>query len=255
MTDLSIHYTYLYKILQDIAEDHSIAPHLIFKGGTALMLFYDLPRFSVDLDFTLIDKETENLVYDRLVEIAQMYGKIEDCNLGFYGPKVVLDYGPGTWKLKMEVSNRYWGEEPDLLTLDGFSLNVMKPSDMYAHKLIALSEREGVANRDIFDIFFFEEHNVIPNEEIISKRKGISLSEQITTDISILEKYPQNRILSSLAPLLSPEKAKWVKANLLRETINYLNRRIQIERLKERFQEDIPDAVTKRTKSAKRKLL
>lgn len=236
MTDISGHYSYLYRILQDIATDPDLSPLLIFKGGTALMFFYDLPRFSVDLDFTLINKESEKMVFERLLEIVSKYGEIVDKNLGYYGPKIVLDYGVGEWNLKVEVSNRYWGELPDQLMLDGFSLNVMTPSDMYAHKLVALEERLGVANRDIFDIYFFEENSISPSESLIVKRKGVTLLDQLSTNISILEKYPRNRILSSLAPLLTPERARWVRNHLLNETIGHLKRRLRSEEVQNRLE-------------------
>lgn len=235
MTEISTHYTYLYNILRDIASDKELSPLLLFKGGTSLMFFYDLPHFSVDLDFTLIDKEQEQLVYDRLLDITSKYGEIVDKNLGFFCPKVVLSYVRGAWDLKIEMSNRYWGEQPDTLTLDGFSLNVMSLSDMYAHKLIALEERTGVATRDIFDIWFFEEKEVSPNEEIIKRRKGRTLMEQLTLDISILEKFPNNRILSSLAPLLTPDSVKWARVHLLSETISSLQRRARAEAVNLRF--------------------
>ncbi|MBR8766506.1 nucleotidyl transferase AbiEii/AbiGii toxin family protein [Porphyromonas levii] len=252
MTDISTHYSYLYRILQDIATNSFLSPQLIFKGGTALMFFYDLPRFSVDLDFTLINKGEEEEVYRQLLGITKEYGKIADSNLGFYGPKVVLDYGIGEWNLKIEVSNRYWGEQSDLMSLDGFSINVMNPSDMYAHKLIALSERKGVANRDIFDILFFEENDITPNEVLIEKRKGISLLDQLKTDLTILENYPQNRVLSSLAPLLTPEKAQWARTHLLSSTVAQLEKRLRAEELKQRLTLNIPDAMKIRRKGIKR---
>lgn len=252
MTEISTHYTYLYNILRDVALDKELSPSLLFKGGTSLMFFHDLPRFSVDLDFTLIDKEREQFVYDRLLDITSKYGEIVDNNLGFFGPKVVLSYGRGAWNLKIEVSNRYWGERPDILTLDGFSLNVMSLSDMYAHKLIALEERTGVATRDIFDICFFEEKEVSPNEEIIMKRKGRSLLEQLTVDIEILEKFPNNRILSSLAPLLTPDSVKWARTHLLSETISSLQRRISAEEVKLRFGKKISITPPKGGKGLKR---
>lgn len=169
-----------------------------------------------------------------MLDIASKYGEIVDNNLGFFGPKVVLSYGRGEWNLKIEVSNRYWGEQPNILMLDGFSLNVMSLSDMYAHKLIALEERTGVATRDIFDIWFFEDKGVSPNEEIIMKRKERTLLDQLTMDIEILEKFP-NRILSSLAPLLTPDSVKWARAHLLSEAISSLQRRARVEEVKLRF--------------------
>ena len=53
--DINKHKFYMLQILKDIFSDADLADCLGFKGGTALMLFYGLPRFSVDLDFTLLD--------------------------------------------------------------------------------------------------------------------------------------------------------------------------------------------------------
>ena len=46
------------KILKDIFKDPSIAPYLAFKGETAALFFYGLTRFSVDLDFDLVQIST-----------------------------------------------------------------------------------------------------------------------------------------------------------------------------------------------------
>lgn len=47
---------------------------LAFKGGTATMFFHNLPRFSTDLDFNLLDAEKETEVYDRVRKIVLKYG-------------------------------------------------------------------------------------------------------------------------------------------------------------------------------------
>lgn len=76
MTEISTHYSYLYNILKDIASDNELSPLLLFKGGTSLMFFHDLPRFSVDLDFSLIDKEREQFVYDRCLTLLVSMGRL-----------------------------------------------------------------------------------------------------------------------------------------------------------------------------------
>ena len=45
MTDINKHKFFLVSILKDIYSDIELANSLGFKGGTAQMLFYDLPRF------------------------------------------------------------------------------------------------------------------------------------------------------------------------------------------------------------------
>ena len=55
MVDINRHRFFLVQILKDIYTDLELANCLGFKGGNALMFLYDLPRFSVDLDFNLLD--------------------------------------------------------------------------------------------------------------------------------------------------------------------------------------------------------
>jgi len=44
--DLNKHKFFMLQILRDIYSDLELANNLGFKGGTALMFFYNLPRFS-----------------------------------------------------------------------------------------------------------------------------------------------------------------------------------------------------------------
>lgn len=58
------------RILKDIYSEIELANCLGFKGGSALMFFYDLPRFSVDLDFNLIKPEMKEVVYAKIHDIS-----------------------------------------------------------------------------------------------------------------------------------------------------------------------------------------
>ena len=55
MLKISTHQLIMTKIVKEIYSDITIGPALGFKGGLPLN-FYDLPRFSVDLDFDLLDE-------------------------------------------------------------------------------------------------------------------------------------------------------------------------------------------------------
>lgn len=57
------HKNILLQILKDIYSDTTISPFLGFKGGTAAYMFYDLDRFSVDLDFDLLDETKKEIVF------------------------------------------------------------------------------------------------------------------------------------------------------------------------------------------------
>ncbi len=76
--DISTHKTILFQILKDIYADTTISPFLGFKGGTAALMFYGLDRFSVDLDFDLLDENQEERVYNRLIEIVKKFGIVKE---------------------------------------------------------------------------------------------------------------------------------------------------------------------------------
>lgn len=71
MVNINKHKFFLTQILKDIYSDIELANSLGFKGGTALMFFYDLPRFSIDLDFNLLYLAKEKTVYEKVRKILQ----------------------------------------------------------------------------------------------------------------------------------------------------------------------------------------
>jgi hypothetical protein len=65
MIDINRHRYYLVRILKDIYTDITLGNFLGFNGGTALMFFYELPRFSVNLDFNLLAQSEEEFVFKK----------------------------------------------------------------------------------------------------------------------------------------------------------------------------------------------
>jgi len=68
--DTAKHKNMMLQILKDIYSDTSISPFLGFKGGTSAYIFYDLPRFSIDLVFDLLDEAQEDNVFSKVEKIA-----------------------------------------------------------------------------------------------------------------------------------------------------------------------------------------
>ncbi len=66
------------QILSLIFKDKDLCNVLGFKGGTALMFFHNLPRFSTDLDFNLLDAERQDAVYEKVRRILLRFGTIDD---------------------------------------------------------------------------------------------------------------------------------------------------------------------------------
>lgn len=223
MFDTSKHKYYLVRILKDIYTDKQLSAILGFKGGTAHMLFYNLPRFSVDLDFNLLDISRADFVYEKIRKILLKYGKIRDEAKKHYGLLLVLNYESENRNLKIEISNRNFNDNYQVLNYLGIPIKVMHIEDMFAHKLCALTDRKSVAGRDIFDIYHFLKENTKINDEIVSSRTGMELKKYIDLCVETIEKTANNTILSGIGELVDKELKKFAKEKLKNETISLLN--------------------------------
>ncbi|MDD2261307.1 MAG: nucleotidyl transferase AbiEii/AbiGii toxin family protein [Bacteroidales bacterium] len=222
MVNINKHKFFLTQILKGIYSDIELANCLGFKGGTALMFFYDLPRFSVDLDFNLLDLVKEKTVYEKVRKILLKYGKIFDEAMKFYGPIIVLDYGVGERKLKIEISNRQWNNHYERKNLLGINMQVMVAPDMFAHKLCALLDRGELTNRDIFDSWFFMQKQTPINKEIVETRMEMPLADYMQKCIDHLENMSDRGILNGLGELMDEDMKKFVRTKLRTETISLL---------------------------------
>jgi len=217
--DYSKHKNILLQILKDIYSDTSIAPHLGFKGGTAAMMFYDLPRHSVDLDFDLLDETKENEVFEKINQIIGSYGKITESYMQKSNLKNVVSYEANAQQIKVEVNRRQFGSRYEMKTYLGISMLVMVKEDMFAHKLMAMIERVGKTSRDIFDVQYFAKNNWPINKKIVEDRSSISYKETLEKAISQLESMDNKHILDGLGELLSDSQKDSARAKLRTDAI------------------------------------
>ena len=220
--NINKHKYFLLQLLKDIYSDTALAPCLGFKGGTALMFFHDLPRFSVDLDFNLLNKSKEKEVYEKVRNILLGHGKVFDEAMKFYGPLIVLDYGVGERKLKIEISNRENNDNYEIRNLLGVDMKVMVMPDMFAHKLCALLGRNDLKNRDIFDCWFFLQKKTPVNKHIVEANTTMPLSDYLQKCIDYLENMSDNRILNGIGDLADDEMKMFIRKKLRLETISLL---------------------------------
>jgi predicted nucleotidyltransferase component of viral defense system len=210
------------QILKDIYSDIELSNYLGFKGGSALMFFYNLPRFSVDLDFNLLDISKEDKVYHKVRSILLKYGSIADEAKKFYGPVLVLDYGYDERKLKVEISNRMFNDRYKIENFLGTNMKVMVPSDMFANKLCALLDRSTIANRDMFDCWFFMQKQTPVNKAIVETRMNTTFQDYLHQCIEHLESRTDKGLLNGLGELTDNEMKVFVRKKLRTETISLL---------------------------------
>lgn len=221
------------RILRDIYADVSIASLLGFKGGTCAYFFYDLPRFSVDLDFDFLksDEADQKLVFEAIKKILKQYGEIKDSHIKRYTIFFLLSYGDVDHNIKVEVNIRM--HIPDihkhfeLKEYLGISMLVGKKPYLFAGKLAALTLRSETAMRDIYDIWYFAKNNWDIDVDVLKIRTNKSAKEHLADCIAIIEQVKDNQILQGLGELLNEKEKVWVKGHLRKEAVfmlkNYMS--------------------------------
>lgn len=227
---ISVHKTILFQILKDIYSDTTIAPFLGFKGGTAALMFHDLNRFSVDLDFDLLDDSKKDYIFERVIETVKKYGKLKESSKKRFNLLCVLSYEDKAHNVKVEINQRKFGSKYEIKTYLGVSMMVMTIQDMFANKLMAMHERIGKTSRDIYDVWFFLEHHFPINKDIVEKRAKMSFGKLMKRCIQQLEKINNKNILDGLGELLTPGQKDWARAKLRLETIALLKLRLEDEK-------------------------
>ncbi len=222
MLDINRHKFLLVSLLKDIYTDIELATALGFKGGTAHMLFYGLPRFSVDLDFNLLSKEKSKVVFEKTRKILLQHGRIKDEAEKHFGLLCVLDYGAGTRNLKVEISNREFPDKYEIKNYLGIPMMVMAKQDMFAHKLCALLDRKVFTSRDVFDVYFYMKGQTPVNKQIVELRMQMSFEEYLDACIERIAKMNTKKLLDGIGELVDETQKSFVCNKLKQECLQFL---------------------------------
>jgi predicted nucleotidyltransferase component of viral defense system len=216
--------------LKDIYTDSSLGPILGFKGGTAANFFYDLGRFSVALDFDLLNGDREAFVFEKIEKILCGYGTIKEKYRKKHTLLFVISYEEKSQNIKVEINRRIFGSRYELKNYLGISVLIMVKGDMFAHKLVAILERTKTANRDVYDIWHFLKNRWPINKEIVEKRTRMNFKDHLKKCIAFVESLSDRNILSGMGELLDEKQKAWIKTNLRKDTIFLLQVRLEQEK-------------------------
>ncbi len=215
---------YLQVIILSTIYKHSLGKSMFFMGGTALRFFYNMPRFSEDLDFDTPGLDFEEFkgllreVEKELVKegfslkissekrnnliVAELYFQ-ELMRLYRITDKRGMDL-----MIKLEVYKPAWNlkSEPGVLDLYGhnFSAVLLGKGNVISEKLCALFNRK--RGRDIYDILFMLKRKFPFNKDVLLANK--------------IDGSPKKLILEYLSKLTEKELqylAKQVSPFLFRE--------------------------------------
>jgi len=224
MFNTNKHRQILFNIIRDIYQS-PVGGYLGFKGGTMLYFFYELDRFSVDLDFDLLDISKKDQVYAELKEILRKYGKIKDEAGKMKTLYFLLSYGDGEHGVKVEISKRSGVENSyETKNFYGTDVLVVKLEDAFANKLVAAMERKRTANRDFYDIYFLLKKGIVPNEKIITARMEKSTEKYLLSLRDFVEKnISETSVLEGIGELVDNSRKDWLKKHLKNELLAQLD--------------------------------
>lgn len=159
---------------------------LVFKGGTALLKFYQLDRFSEDLDFTLngdvdlekllekIERDMENFgaeVAETEIEESERSFK---ARLGIRGPLYSGERRTLSF-IRLEINRKSSVEDvetrryiPQFQDISAFDLPVLSEEEVLAEKIRAVRTRE--KPRDLYDIYHLLSKGVEINEDLVNSK-------------------------------------------------------------------------------------
>lgn len=222
MLNPNVHRTLMLTVLKQLYGQPLLASRLGFKGGTAAYLLYQLPRFSVDLDFDLLDLAAGDAVFGAVGEILLEHGDLEERTMKQNTLFFLLGYQKGLQKLKVEISKLAFGSSFEPKQHLGIPLLVMAKPDMFAHKLVALLERRQLASRDLFDVHYFLSSGWRVNTQMVEKRTGMNYQVYIRQVLGVIEQTSSQTLLTGIGELIDQRQKDWIKKSLKIELLSLL---------------------------------
>jgi predicted nucleotidyltransferase component of viral defense system len=232
-----VHKRRMLKILADISANPLLSVNLGFKGGTCCYFIHGLDRFSVDLDFDLLSQDKQAVVLAELDSVLSGYGELKMEGKVFCRK---LKYDDESATLKIDISDRFDINKLNTYRavdiVSGIPLNVLAKEDIFAHKLVALTERYNnkiknkiIANRDLYDINYFFDLGWSYNKKIIELRSRKSCVVYLSDMKSVIAKtVNEKNILEGLGELVDNKKRDWIKTNLKNEVLKKISIEISV---------------------------
>ncbi len=224
-----LHKLALYRLLGSLLDDPLVATSIFFKGGTCAAMLGYLDRFSVDLDFDLLDKSKKmelRLVLSQIFKDLDYMVKDESQqHLQFF-----LKYSDKTNQrntLKLEitdlVSSKNEYQRVHLVELDRYCQS-QTVETMFANKLVALKARwektGSIAGRDVYDVHHFFEEGFDINRAVVEDLRGCPFNDCLRELADFVEKEITDKLLfEDLNPLLPTKKMRQAVPKLKKETI------------------------------------
>ena len=163
-TDINIKREYFQHVFLSYFYQQPQSEHIFFKGGTALRIIYNSPRFSEDLDFNSADidyRGIESLVLETLshMEKENIQFSIEEGNPTTGGFFAIVSFSGFTQpvRIQIEISQREEEKRGEVIAIASdfvppYNLIAVTQKQLVFEKIRALLHRK--KPRDFYDLYF-----------------------------------------------------------------------------------------------------
>jgi len=229
-----IHKSQLNRLLIEIIDRPALSQILAFKGGTCAEMLGYLDRFSVDLDFDVLNITDETALRKEFYQVFKYLGLIvvEDLKntLMFRlrypskpGKRSNLKVSANSQMVKANKYRVIYLPEVDRL------MNCQTVETMFANKLVAVTDRYDlhgtVAGRDIYDIHHFFIHGYSYNNQVIVERTSLEPKEYFKKLSDFIKKHVTQTIINEdLNTLLPYKQFQLIRKVLIPETLAFLEK-------------------------------
>lgn len=223
--DPNIHKRYLSLLLTELVK--TFPEKIAFKGGTCAYFFYDLPRFSFDLDFDVF-REFSPADKDDFLSVLSKHGQAKEFRDKQNTIFCLFDYGKGHPNIKVELSRRVWENNVyKPVWFLGVPLAVADETTVLTNKLVALTDRKTAVARDLYDSWYFLKAGFPVKAALVKERTRQDLGEYLKYMAEFIKKtYTPRNVLHGLGDALDEQQKSWAKDHLVMETVREIEKRI-----------------------------
>lgn len=232
----TLHKSYLNRLLMEIIDRPALSHNLAFKGGTCASMLGYLDRFSVDLDFDVLNRADEVALRQEFHRAFNYLGLTVFEELKNFlmfrlhysnqpGKRSNLKISATSLVVKANKYKVFYLPEIDRM------ITCQTIETMFAHKLVALSDRFDlhgtIAGRDIYDIHHFFVHGHSYLAQVIQERTGIETKDYLARLYNFIkENVTQTNINEDLNTLLPSQQFQQIRKILIPETLAFLKREL-----------------------------
>lgn len=232
-----IHKSNLHRLLMEIVDQPYMGQTLAFKGGTCAAMLGYLDRFSIDLDFDVLEGADEGKLRDGFIKAFETLGfqvKVSFDTLLFFqlkyqnepGKRNTLKVSANTQQITANQHKVAYFPEIDRMILS------QTIETMFANKLVAITDRyarhQTIAGRDIYDVHHFFIRGFDYHDDVIRERTGLASGEFFRQLITFIKTHVSQKIINEdLNSLLPNQQFQKIRKVLIPETLSLLERELR----------------------------